>query len=203
MTEHYVRIMVPENAPLDARKEIKELQLQTSDEISLILGIPFMLHKGLKYILTILAWAFREGGSYGDEHPKEPSEKKRRMMLEIYRELESKVDVKIDRTMMTGFRAFWPCEVLDLKEVREEAALLAKSDGILLSLKNPRDYWILRRGAEALTGGWEELPLNERIRRYMELENKYLRAWGNFFLRALELRRKYPSVKFWFTVEMI
>ncbi|MBO3798134.1 MAG: hypothetical protein JTT13_04655 [Candidatus Brockarchaeota archaeon] len=145
MTEHYVHIIVAESAPSEARKEIKELQFQTSCEISLILRIPFMLHKGLKYVPTILAWAFEKGGSYGDEHPKELSKKRRRIMLEIYKELESKVDVKIDRTPMTGFRAFWPCEVLDIKEVQEEAELLVKSNEILLKMSDKRDYWMLFR----------------------------------------------------------
>ena len=206
MTEHSVYIIVPRDAPPEAKKELEKLEYQAYAEngISLILGIPFMFHKGLKYIPTILAWAFREGGSYGDEDPKEPSKKRKMIMLEIYNELKSKVDVKIDRTPMTGFRAFWPSETLDVKEVQEEALLLANSDEILLKISDKKDYWMLFRHAITYkVNTWEKLPFKERIRKHMELENKYLRAWGNFFLKALELHRKYPNVRFWFTIEMI
>ncbi|MEM2058968.1 MAG: hypothetical protein QXJ62_06530 [Nitrososphaeria archaeon] len=82
--------------------------------------------------------------------------------------------------------------------------LLAKSEEILLKMSDKRDYWMLFRHAithEVHTR--EKLPFKEKIRKHMELENKYLRAWGNFFLKALELHRKYPNVKFWFTIEMI
>jgi hypothetical protein len=53
------------------------------------------------------------------------------------------------------------------------------------------------------THGWDKLPLKERIRLKMEEENRYFRAWGNFFLKALELHRKYPNVRFWFKTETI
>ncbi|MEM2373755.1 MAG: hypothetical protein QXI11_04860, partial [Thermoproteota archaeon] len=102
MTENSIYIIIPEDAPPEARKELKELESQTYDEIHLILGIPFMLSKGLKYIPTILAWAFEEGGSVGDEHPKELSKKMKKMMLEIYKELASRVDVKIERSPQGG-----------------------------------------------------------------------------------------------------
>ncbi|MBO3832021.1 MAG: hypothetical protein FGF51_01345 [Candidatus Brockarchaeota archaeon] len=204
MTEHYILIIPSEDAPPEARKELKELQHQFSDEISLILGIPFMLRKGLKYIPTILAWAFEEGGSYGDDSMGRVLKKHLKLMEEVYEELASRVDVKIDRTPTTRFRAFWPSETLDVKEVQEEALLLANSDGILLKISDKKDYWMLFRHAITYkVHTWEKLPFKERIRKHMELENKYLRAWGNFFLKALELRRKYPNVKFWFAIEMI
>ncbi|MEM2172986.1 MAG: hypothetical protein QXS66_07040 [Thermoproteota archaeon] len=204
MTENSIYIIIPEDAPPEARKELKELESQTYDEIHLILGIPFMLSKGLKYIPTILAWAFEEGGSVGDEHPKELSKKMKKMMLEIYKELASRVDVKIERSPQGGRRAVWPSETLDLKEVQEEAELLAKSEEILLKMDDKRDYWMLFRHAIAYeVHPWEKLTFKERLRKHMEMENKHFRAWGNFFLKALELHRKYPNVKFWFTIEMI
>ena len=57
------------------------------------------LHKGLKYIPTIIAWAFREGGSYGDDYlsPEGRVPKKRlRQMREVYDELAGKVPVRIE-----------------------------------------------------------------------------------------------------------
>ncbi|MEM3648646.1 MAG: hypothetical protein QW506_05725 [Thermoproteota archaeon] len=204
MTENSIYIIIPEDAPPEAMKELKELEYQTYREIHLILGIPFMLSKGLKYIPTILAWAFEEGGSYGDDSLGRASKKYLRLMEEVYKELASRVDVKIERSPQGGRRAVWPSETLDLKEVQEEAMLLAKSEEILLKMSDKRDYWMLFRHSIAYeVHPWEKLPFKERLRKHMELENKYLRAWGNFFLKALELHRKYPNVKFWFTIEMI
>ena len=204
MTEEYIYIVVPDDAPPEARKELKDLQSQTlNDEekgINLIIGIPFMLHKGLKYIPTILAWAFEKGGSYGDDYLDPEGKVSRwhsRLMKEVYDELSRKVDVKIEEHAEGRLGAVWPCEVLDLKEVQEEAVLLAKSDKILVKMDNKRDYrMLLRRAAAHTSSSWEELPFEERIRRHMEIENRYFRAWGNFFLKALELRRKSPNARF-------
>jgi hypothetical protein len=207
VTEESVYIIVPEDAPPEARKELEDLESQTLDDICLIIGIPFMLHKGLKYIPTIIAWAFKEGGSYGDDYlsPDGRVPKKRlRLMREIYNELASKVPVKIEEHAEGGRGAVWPCEVLDLKEVQEEAMLLAKSDEILIRMDDKKDYWMLfKRAIVHDSGSWKELSFKERIRKHMDVENKYLRAWGNFFLKALELHREYPNVRFWFKTETI
>jgi len=207
MTEESVYIIVPEDAPPEARKELEDLESQTYNDICAIIGIPFMLHKGLKYIPTIIAWAFKEGGSYGFDYldPEgKVSKWHSRLMREVYNELASKVDVRIEEHAEGGRGAVWPCEVLDLKEVQDEATLLAKSDKILVRIENKSDYKMLLKRAAAHTGDWwKKIPFEERIRKHMELENNYFRAWGNFFLKALELHRKYPNVRFWFKTESI
>ena len=209
MTEESVYIIVPKDAPQEARKELEDLEHQTLEDIHQVIGIPYMLHKGLKYIPTIIAWAFKEGGSYGDDYLSPEgrvSRKRLKLMREVYDELAGKVPVRIEEHAEGGRGAVWPCEVLDLKEVQEEAMLLAKSDEILIRMDDKRDYLLLFRSVMVetpRTHGWDKLPLKERIRLKMEEENRYFRAWGNFFLKALELRRKYPNVRFWFKTETI
>jgi hypothetical protein len=61
MTEESVYIIVADDAPPEARKELEDLEHQTLEDIHQVIGIPFMLHKGLKYIPTIIAWAHEEG----------------------------------------------------------------------------------------------------------------------------------------------
>jgi hypothetical protein len=73
-------------------------------------------------------------------------------------------------------------------------------------MNDKRDYLLLFRSVRVETPGtygWDNLPLKERIRLKMEEENRYFRAWGNFFLKALELHRKHPKVRFWFKTETI
>jgi phosphoribosyl 1,2-cyclic phosphodiesterase len=154
VTEEYIYIVVPDDAPPEARKELEDLEHQTLEDIHQVIGIPFMLHKGLKCIPTILAWAFEKGGSYGDDYLDPEGKVSRwhlRLMKEVYDELSRKVDVKIEEHAEGRLGAVWPCEVLDLKEVQEEAMLLAKSDKILVKMDNKRDYQMLLRRAAAHT----------------------------------------------------
>jgi hypothetical protein len=66
-------------------------------------------------------------------------------MKEVYDELAGKIPVRIEEHAEGGRGAVWPCEVLDLKEVQEEAMLLAKSDEILIRMDDKRDYLLLFR----------------------------------------------------------
>lgn len=207
MTEYSVYIIVPDDAPPEARKDLEKLEHETyADEegIHMVIGIPFMLHKGLKYIPTIISWALEGKGSYGNDDIR-VRKKHLRLMKQVYEELASKVDVKIEASPLGGRRGLWPCETLDLKEVQDEALILAKSDKILLRMDDKRDYWMLFEStiANKVHPWWETLPFKERVRKTMEQNNRYFRAWGNFFLKALELHKKYPNVRYWFTIEMI
>lgn len=98
MTEYSVYIIIPGDAPPEAKKELEKLEYQAYAEngIKHLIGIPFMLRKGLKYIPTILAWAFEEGGSYGGDSMGRVLKKHLKLMEEVYKELASKVDVKIE-----------------------------------------------------------------------------------------------------------
>ncbi|MEM3449227.1 MAG: hypothetical protein QXP38_10205 [Nitrososphaerota archaeon] len=181
-------------------KEFREL-----GNISPIIGVQYMLHKGLKYIPTIIMMACNPwGSSYGDTVMK-VSGRKKEIVLGIFKDLKKKVKVNIECDPPFVWGAVWPHEILDLKEVQDEAMLLATSDEILLSMDALRDYWIMRRNVEveihrSLTGE-EKITLQpEEIRGEMEIVNNYLRKWGGFFLKTLELHRKYPDVRFWFYV---
>ncbi|MGC8831664.1 MAG: hypothetical protein ACP5PQ_03690 [Thermoproteota archaeon] len=200
MTERIFKIRRPEDALLEVEKEFKEL-----GNIRPIIGVQYMLHKGLKYIPTIIMMACNPwGSSYGDTGMN-VSRKKKEVVLGIFKDLEKKVKVKIEHDPPFVWGAVWPCEILDMKEVRDEAMLLATSDEILLSTDTIRDYWIMRRNIEveihrSLTRREKKKLQPEEIRREMEIVNNYLRKWGNFFLKAMEIHRKYPDVRFRFRV---
>ncbi|MGB9718653.1 MAG: hypothetical protein ACPL4E_09495 [Thermoproteota archaeon] len=201
MTERIFKIRRPEDALLEVEKEFKEL-----GNIRPIIGVQYMLHKGLKYIPTIIMMACdAEVGSYGDTKM-EVSREHEELVLKLFLELEGKVNVRMEKIIGDGTEgAVWPCEILDMKEVRDEAMLLATSDEILLSTDTIRDYWIMRRNIEveihrSLTRREKKKLQPEEIRREMEIVNNYLRKWGNFFLKAMEIHRKYPDVRFWFYV---
>ncbi|MEM3660170.1 MAG: hypothetical protein QXU11_07125 [Thermoproteota archaeon] len=180
------------DAPPEAKRECKKLGY-----VSPIIGIQYMLHKGLRYIPTIIMMAYdAEVGSYGDTKM-EVSREHEELMLKLFLELEKKVNVKIEKIIGDETEgAVWPHEILDLKEVQDEAMLLATSDEILLSMENPDDCQMVTEEIEAEKG----VLTRENIKKRMEKINKYLREWGGFFLKTLELHRKYPDVRFRFRV---
>ncbi len=180
------------NVSPEAKREWKKL-----DYVSPVIGVQYMLHKGLKYIPTIIMMACdAEVGSYGDTKM-EVSREHEELVLKLFLELEGKVNVRMEKIIGDGTEgAVWPCEILDMKEVRDEAMLLATSDEILLSTDNPDDRQTVVREIEAEKGVLTE----ENIKKRMEIVNNYLRKWGNFFLKAMEIHRKYPDVRFRFRV---
>ncbi|MBO3798132.1 MAG: hypothetical protein QXZ66_09335 [Thermoproteota archaeon] len=195
MTTCFFWIKISDDAPPDIKKELEAL-----GSISPVFGIQFMLHKGLRYIPTIIAWAHEFGGSYGDMGVK-VRKKHRDLMLNVYQELEGKVNVKMDRYPSGAIQAvIWPCEILDLKEVQEEAKLLATSDEILFSTKKVGDYWLVRKDFVDELELHRKMPRKECMERGVRIVNEKLREWGNYFLKALEVHRKYPNIRFWFLV---
>ncbi|MEM2057247.1 MAG: hypothetical protein QXO76_03195, partial [Thermoproteota archaeon] len=135
------------------------------------------------------------GSSYGDTVMK-VSGRKKEIVLGIFKDLKKKVKVNIECDPPFVWGAVWPHEILDLKEVQDEAMLLATSDEILLSMENPDDCQMVTEEIEAEKG----VLTRENIKKRMEKINKYLREWGGFFLKTLELHRKYPDVRFRFRV---
>ncbi|MEM4169457.1 MAG: hypothetical protein QXY99_05165 [Thermoproteota archaeon] len=191
MTERVFKIRISEDALPGVEKEFREL-----GNISPIIGVQYMLHKGLKYIPTIIMMACNPwGSSYGDTVMK-VSGRKKEIVLGIFKDLKKKVKVNIECDPPFVWGAVWPHEILDLKEVQDEAMLLATSDEILLSMENPDDCQMVTEEIEAEKG----VLTRENIKKRMEKINKYLREWGGFFLKTLELHRKYPDVRFRFRV---
>ncbi|MBO3832977.1 MAG: hypothetical protein FGF51_06270, partial [Candidatus Brockarchaeota archaeon] len=119
-------------------------------------------------------------------------------------ELKRKVNVEIrskchDTDDYTTRRAFWPCEILDLKEVQDEIEILTK--GELLSEDNPEDREIVRRAIKWLDEEEKQMPLEEVVDNHIGFLNACIGDLGILLARSTEFRRKHPEVKFWFFVE--
>ncbi|MEM2089459.1 MAG: hypothetical protein QXF52_12490, partial [Thermoproteota archaeon] len=92
-------------------------------------------------------------------------------------------------------RVFWPCEILDLKEVQDEIKML--TSGPLLTMDNPEDRELVEQATKTSNGK----PLEKVIDRNIDLLNTNARLEGAFLTKATEFHRKYPKMRFWFYVE--
>jgi hypothetical protein len=115
--------------------------------------------------------------------------------------LKRKVDVKIATREFRKEYAKWPIKVLDLKEVRDEInQLVAKP---LLSKEVPEDRMIAKK--LGLGGGLLDLNdvhHDEKIDAVIEKMNKSVREIADFFLKILEIYKKYPNTKLLFHTEV-
>jgi hypothetical protein len=96
--------------------------------------------------------------------------------------------------------ALWPNDVLNLRKIQDEVDRLANGD--LLSKENPED----RRIAEKLLPytHWyekEKLTFEEKIDKVIESENKWSKDFASYFLKLIDISKRYPSAKFWLYVE--
>ncbi|NHV06546.1 MAG: hypothetical protein HA495_04325 [Thaumarchaeota archaeon] len=225
--------------PKDVPKEIKE-EIEKFPGIWFVTGIPFMFEKGLKYIPTIISLAcgmnVTEEVRYSagdDDDEFEISEEQAKIIEETFKELKQKVKVRKRKDLEGGweYRINWPSDVLDLKEVQEEAKKLANSNEVIISKDNPKDiaiirgmlerrwtnemasieYWVRERPEIVAEEAKQRLLLKddkqakekyieENTDLEIESENNSLKEWGEYFLKALELHKKYPKVRFWFIV---
>jgi len=134
--------------------------------------------KGLKYLPMIIATACDSRFA------------KEEKIKDIFEELRKKVKIRIRKRCqkteknMDYSRVFWPCEILDLKEVQDEVKML---NGFLLSKENPDDVEMMRRIAGH--------PFDESTIRWLNMCVGDLKA---MLTRATEFHRKHPDVKFWF-----
>jgi len=97
-----------------------------------------------------------------------------------------------------GMRALWPCEILDLKEVQDEINRLASQT--LLSKEDLLDMEVAKRLFGRPLG---KEPTPEDINRIIDGTNWSGKKFGEFFMKALEIRRKYPNARFWFSLEVL
>ena len=98
-----------------------------------------------------------------------------------------------------GMRALWPCEILDLKEVQDEINRLASQT--LLSKEDPQDMEVAKRLLRWFSH--KESTLEENMNRTIETMNWRGKKFGEFFMKALEIHRKYPKARFWFNLEVL
>lgn len=162
-----------------------------------------MFHKGLKYVPEVVdSMIFGVGEILSRLHLEWPPAPKywrtiKDEMKNLYphaAELMKKVDAGIK--MIRGFDRShffcWPVEVVGLKEVMEEVEILLKRD--LFSEDDPRDRSIFEKAIEDMGFSRDELekrPLDQLIDEAIEHKNVRMKQWGEFFLGAYEIRRKY------------
>lgn len=151
-----------------------------------------MWRKGLRYIPTIILTAFKIRWLM------------RSNIRTVYNKLRRKVKVEIknnchDTDNYVVRRAFWPCEILDLKEVQDEVKIL--TDNILLSGDKPEDREMVQQAIKWLDEEDKQIPIEKVIDRNIDFLNACIRGIGIFLTKSTDFRQKYPEAKFWFYVE--
>ncbi|MEM2941034.1 MAG: hypothetical protein QW304_05735 [Thermoproteota archaeon] len=210
MIDHSVTIKVSIRTPwkaLNEGKKIGSVWFSWPD-------IEMMQLKGLRYIPSIIYtsnFLSSDSSKYRNPFPEFEVELPPSHLEEVNRTFEllrQKVGVKIVEREFHRKGEFykeesikWPVEILDLKEVQGEINQLATSP--LLSKDNPEDRkmaeelgsrtdlfkWFGRRGKETL---------DEKIDATIEYENEKGKKIADFFLKVLEIHRKYPDARIWF-----
>jgi hypothetical protein len=199
MSHYYLRIRVSSKTPREARKELKEVKYKRPIWWT---DIEVLQLKGLKYMPTII---YAASGV-----PKRPSEflpsriglslSHFEEVIKVFEELRQKVNVRIVRSWSRADYALWPNDVLSLRKVQDEVNWLAKGD--LLSREDSED----RKIAEKLLPhiNWyekEKLTLEEKINKVIESENEWSKDFANYFLKLIDISKRYPSAKFWLYIE--
>jgi hypothetical protein len=174
-------------------RELGEINIHSSsnimDERYGVDHFEVMWQKGLRYLSTILATAYRHENI------------NREGMKEIFEELRRKVRVWIRdgcawyRGNYVAMRVLWPCDVLDLREVQDEIEMI--NSRFSLSKDNPADVEIVRQSMMRFR---KEIPPEELIGYTKSLHN-CIRGLGDFLAKLTEFHRKYPKRKFWLIVE--
>ncbi|MGB9717722.1 MAG: hypothetical protein ACPL4E_04705 [Thermoproteota archaeon] len=114
MTEYWLVIKSAPQIPSKIREELKKMHFVLFGERRL------MEKKGLKYIPAIIRSAFAYGEEEVEEAKKDPIisylMSKVKVMIKKYGD-----NVRVDpKTRGHGLKFFWPIEVLDVKEVKNE-----------------------------------------------------------------------------------
>jgi len=206
---YILRLRISSKSPSKAKEELRQIkELWFDGDITEILHL-----KGFKYIPMILhtcVFIAMEPSEYMSSfsliHKMNLPYSYFEEIHRLFNLLRQKINVKIKRGVGERSKrtecAFWPEEILDLKEVRDEInRLIAQT---LLSKDDPED----RKTVEKLIWHYsfeegKRMAYDERIDKVMEVLNKKGKKLGEFFSKALEIRTKYPEAKFWFEVEML
>ncbi|MGB9718650.1 MAG: hypothetical protein ACPL4E_09480 [Thermoproteota archaeon] len=188
MGEYFLTVCYKRGKALEREKELHAIAMRPAYVMDERFGtdeFEVLWRKGLRHMSTILATAYDLKFS------------KREGMKEVYEKLRRKVKVWVRSGNPWGFsnyvvtRVFWPCEILDLKEVQDEIKVL--TSGPLLSMDNPED----RRLVEQAT----KRPSKELIDRNMDELNICANSTVDFLTKSAEFHHKYPKFRFWFYVE--
>ncbi|MEM3649060.1 MAG: hypothetical protein QW506_07870 [Thermoproteota archaeon] len=159
-----------------------------------------MEKKGFKYIPTIISSVYAYGEKEVEEAKKNP----------IVSELMSKVDVVIKKypdniridpkTQGRGPKFFWPVEVLEIKEVKDELEMLLTKT--FFSKDNPKDRMIAAEYIKrtGVSHREEQMTPEQRIDNRVSFMNAYLKELGEFLKRAYEFSKQH-NVKMWFHIE--
>ncbi|MEM4169492.1 MAG: hypothetical protein QXZ66_03100 [Thermoproteota archaeon] len=194
MTEYWMVIKPMPKAPRKIREELKKIYIVLAGESWL------MEKKGLKYIPAIIRSAYAYGEKEVEEAKKNP----------IVSELMSKVDVMIKKypdnirvdpkTLRSGLKIFWPVEVLEIKEVKDELEMLLTKT--FFSKDNPEDRMIAEEYIKRTGVSYQEEQMtpDQRITYRIDFMNGFMKEWGEFFKRVYEIHRQH-NIKMWFHVE--
>ena len=193
MGDYYISICYKWGSGSDIENELRNLGEQVFYEHEYGISEPdVMWQKSLKNIATILQTA-------RDLRPSEEGETR-----EIYNRLRQKVKVwvrtkchEVDNYIAK--RAFWPSEVLDVKEVQDEIKILVSGD--LLSKESKEDRRIVELAIKWLPDEEKRKPIEVIVDRWIGLLNNRIRRLGLLLGRATEIHRRYPDTRFWFYVE--
>jgi hypothetical protein len=201
MTTFSLRIEISSRCSQRARTELQQIEsvwFHWSDVKALQL-------KGFKYIPMIIYTGDRLQDSpleYKESFIGSPLSLPLPYYEEIYmlfNSMREKLKVRIVRAIEgRGMRALWPCEILDLKEVQDEINRLASQT--LLSKEDPQDMEVAKRLFGRPLG---KEPTPEDINRIIDGTNWSGKKFGEFFMKALEIHRKYPNARFWFSLEVL
>jgi len=200
MTQLVLGIKASSRCSRKAREEIERL-----DKEGLWFGwsdVEALQLKGFKYIPMIIYTGDRLQDSpleYKESFIGSPLNLPLPYYEEIYmlfNSMREKLKVRIARAIEgRGKRALWPCEILDLKEMQDEVNRLATRE--LLSKEDPQDMEVAKRLLRWFSK--EESTLDHAI----DDTNRSGKKFGEFFMKALEIRRKYPNARFWFNLEVL
>lgn len=194
MTEYWMVIKLEPKTQSKIREELRKMHKTLFGESWL------MEKKGLKYVPAII----RSASAYGEKEVEEV--KKNQYVSELMCKVNVIIkkypdNIRVDpKTLGSGLKFFWPVEVLDVKEVKDELEMLLTKK--FFSKENLEDRMIAEEYIKRTGVSYEEEQMTheQRINDRIDFMNTLLREWGEFFKRAYDIYRQY-NVKMWFHVE--
>jgi len=194
MTEYWMVIKLEPKMRRKIREELRKMYMALAGESWL------MEKKGLKYIPAIINSAYAYGEKEVEEAKKNPYVSY--LMSKVNVVIKKYPDnIRVDpKTWRRGLKFFWPVEVFEIKEVKDELeTLLTKT---FFSKDNPEDRmiaeeYIRRTGVSCQE---EHLTPEQRIAYRIDFMNGFMKEWGKFLKRIYEIYKQH-NVKMWLHIE--